>query len=55
MGQRFQKIDQRLDKLDYKFDAYEKAPEKVLRLATTIIIAATVAVLPSAFQAIWPY
>ena len=55
MGQRFQEIDQRLDKLDYKFDTYEKASEKVLRLATTIIIAAaTVAVLPSAFQAIGP-
>lgn len=55
MGQRFQEIDQRLDKLDYKFDTYEKASKKVLRLATTIIIAAaTVAVLPSAFQAIGP-
>ncbi len=55
MGQRFQEIDQRLDKLDYKFDTYEKASKKLLRLATTIIIAAaTVAVLPSAFQAIGP-
>ena len=55
MGQRFQEIDQRLDKLDYKFDTCEKASEKVLRLVTTIIIAAaTVAVLPSAFQAIGP-
>ncbi|GCA69592.1 hypothetical protein MiYa_01120 [Microcystis aeruginosa NIES-2519] len=55
IDQRFQEIDQRLDKLDYKSDTYEKASEKVLRLATTFIIAAaTVAVLPSAFQAIGP-
>ena len=48
-------VDQRLDKLEYKFDTYEKASDKLVRLATTIIIAAaTVAVLPSAFQAIDP-
>lgn len=48
-------VDQRLDKLEYKFDTYEKASDKVVRLATTIIIAAaTVAVLLSAFQVIRP-
>jgi len=55
VDQRFEQVDQRLEKLDYKFDTYEKSSEKLLRLATTIIVAAaTVAVLPSALQAIGP-
>jgi hypothetical protein len=42
-----------VEKLDYKFDTYEKASDQVLRLATIIIIAAvTVAVLPSTLQAV---
>ncbi|WP_017298200.1 hypothetical protein [Nodosilinea nodulosa] len=50
-----QQFEQRLDKLDYKFDTYENASDKLVRLATTIIIAAaTVAILPSAFQAFGP-
>jgi DNA anti-recombination protein RmuC len=52
---RFDKFDERLNQMDYKFDTYEKASDKGSRLATTIIVAAaTVAVLPSAFQAIGP-
>jgi ABC-type transporter Mla subunit MlaD len=52
---RFEQVDQRLEKMDYKFDTYETASDKLVRLATTIIVAAaTVAVLPSALQAIGP-
>lgn len=41
--------------MEYKFDPYDKASDKLVRLATTIIVvAATVAVLPSALQAIGP-
>lgn len=53
VDQRFNQFEQRLDKLEYKFNTYESASDKVLRLATTIVIvAATVAVLPFALQAI---
>ncbi len=46
-------LKEQVERLDYKFDTYEKASDKVVRLATTIIIAAaTVAVLPSALQAV---
>ncbi len=41
--------------MDYKFDTYEQASDKLLRIATTIIVAAaTVAVLPAALQAFGP-
>ncbi len=44
-----------LEKVDYKFDTYQKASDSMVRLATTIIVAAaTVAVLPSALSAIAP-
>ena len=44
-----------LEKVDYKFDTYQKASDSMVRLATTIIVAAaTVAVLPSALSAISP-
>ncbi len=44
-----------LEKVDYKFDTYQKAAGSMVRLATTIIVAAaTVAVLPSALSAISP-
>ena len=55
VDKRFEQVDQRLERLDYKFDTYEKASEKLSRLATTIIVAAaTVAVLPAALQAFGP-
>jgi DNA-binding transcriptional regulator GbsR (MarR family) len=55
VDERLDNLDQRMTQMDYKFDTYEKASDKVYRLATTIIVAAaTVAVLPSAFQAIGP-
>jgi len=55
IDQRFEKIDQRFESLDYKFDTYQNASDKLVRLATTIIVAAaTVAVLPSAFEAFGP-
>lgn len=55
IDQRFEKIDQRFENLDYKFETYEKASDKLVRLATTIIVAAApVAVLLSAFQSIGP-
>lgn len=55
VDKRLDQFDQRLEKLDYKFDTYEKASEKLSRLATTIIVAAaTVAVLPAALQAFGP-
>ena len=45
----------KLEKVDYKFDTYQKASDSMVRLATTIIVAAaTVAVLPSALSAISP-
>ncbi len=46
-------LKEQVERLDYKFDTYEKASDKVVRLATTIIVAAaTVAALPSALQAV---
>ena len=45
----------KLEKVDYKFDTHQKASDSMVRLATTIIVAAaTVAVLPSALSAISP-
>ncbi len=45
----------KLEKVDYKFDTYQKASDSMVRLATTIIVAAaTVAVLPSALRGIYP-
>lgn len=53
--QRLTQIEQDLEKLDYKFDTYQKASDALVRLTTTIIVAAaTVAVLPSALEAIGP-
>jgi uncharacterized protein (DUF3084 family) len=55
VDQRLDQFDQRLEKLAYKFDTYEKASEKLSRLATTTIVAAaTVAVLPAALQTFGP-
>lgn len=44
--QRFDELDQKVERLDYKFDAYLKGTDGMVRMATTIIIAtATVVVL----------
>lgn len=42
-----------LDKTAYKFTAYQQSSERLLSLATTVIVAASsVAILPSAINAI---
>lgn len=49
------KVEQLVEKADFKFDTYQKASDSMVRLATTIIVAAaTVAILPSALSAIAP-
>ena len=55
INQKLGQLESNLEKVDYKFDTYQKASDSMVRLATTIIVAAaTVAVLPSALRAIYP-
>lgn len=44
---RLSSIESDLEKLDYKFDTYRNASDKVERLATTVIIAAASVVVLS--------
>jgi hypothetical protein len=44
---RLSSIESDLEKLDYKFDTYRNASDKVERLATTVIIAAAFVVVLS--------
>lgn len=51
--ERFNELNDRLDKQDYKFDAYQKGTDGRVRMATTIIIAtASVVVLANLSPAI---
>ncbi len=55
INQRLDQLKSNLEKVEYKFDTYQKASDSMVRLATTIIVAAaTVAVLPSALRGISP-
>ena len=46
-------LSEKVDKQDYKFDAFQKGTDNMVRMAITIIIAtATVVVLPSLIPAI---
>jgi hypothetical protein len=46
-------IGQKIDRIDYKFDAYQKGTDGMVRMATTIIIAtASVVVLSSLSPAV---
>ncbi len=55
INQRLDHLESNLEKVEYKFDTYQKASDSMVRLATTIIVAAaTVAVLPSALRGISP-
>ncbi|MGI0484436.1 hypothetical protein ACN4EK_03305 [Pantanalinema rosaneae CENA516] len=48
-----EELGQKVDRLDYKFDAYQKGTDGMVRMATTIIIAtASVVVLSSLNPAI---
>lgn len=48
-------LNDHLEKLEYKFDTYQKASDQVVRLATTIIIAAaSVVILSPVLQAVAP-
>ena len=48
-----EKLGQKVDRLDYKFDAYQKGTDGMVRMATTIIIAtASVVVLSSLSPAV---
>lgn len=50
--QRLDHLESNLEKVEYKFDTYQKASDSMVRLATTLIVAAaTVAVVPSALSA----
>ncbi|MBD2118044.1 MAG: hypothetical protein DWQ51_09720 [Microcystis wesenbergii TW10] len=48
-----EELGQKVDRLDYKFDAYQKGTDGMVRMATTIIIAtASVVVLSSLSPAV---
>lgn len=48
-----EELGQKADRLDYKFDAYQKGTDGMVRMATTIIIAtASVVVLSSLSPAV---
>jgi uncharacterized membrane protein YjjP (DUF1212 family) len=52
ISQRLDRLEIEVEKIDYKFDTYQKASDQVVRLATTIIIAAaSVFILSPALQA----
>ncbi|MBW4525188.1 MAG: hypothetical protein KME18_08325 [Phormidium tanganyikae FI6-MK23] len=38
--EKFDKLDEKVERLDYKFDIYQKGRDAMVRMATTIIIAA---------------
>jgi hypothetical protein len=55
IDQRFNKIQTDIEKLDFKFDTYQKASDQVVRLATTIIVAAaSVIILSPVLQSVAP-
>jgi hypothetical protein len=48
-----EELGEKVDRLDYKFDAYQKGTDSMVRMATTIIIAtASVVVLSSLSPAV---
>ncbi|MGV2388287.1 MAG UNVERIFIED_CONTAM: hypothetical protein LVR29_08010 [Microcystis novacekii LVE1205-3] len=48
-----EELGQKVDRIDYKFDAYQKGTDGMVRMATTIIIAtASVVVLSSLSPAV---
>jgi hypothetical protein len=48
-----EELGQKIDRIDYKFDAYQKGTDGMVRMATTIIIAtASVVVLSSLSPAV---
>ncbi|NJP11276.1 MAG: hypothetical protein HC866_18850 [Leptolyngbyaceae cyanobacterium RU_5_1] len=55
INQRLDRLETEVEKIDYKFDTYQKASDQVVRLATTIVVAAaSVVVLTPVFQAVGP-
>jgi len=55
INQRLDRLETDVEKIDYKFDTYQKASDQVVRLATTIIIAAaSVVILSPVLQAVAP-
>lgn len=51
--ERLDKLSVEVERIEYKFDTYQKASEAMVRLATTVIIAAaSVAVLSPAVSAL---
>jgi hypothetical protein len=55
MKQEFRGLSDRLEKTDIKFDAYVKASDRLLGIATTIIITAgTVTILAPLAQSVGP-
>lgn len=53
LGQQVKALDDKIEKLDYKFDTYQKGTDSMVRMATTIIIAtASVVVLSSLSPAV---
>lgn len=55
VDQRLDRLEADVEKLDYKFDTYQKGSDQVVRLATTIIIAAaSVVILSPVLQAVVP-
>ncbi|GAP96324.1 hypothetical protein [Leptolyngbya sp. NIES-2104] len=38
--QKFESLSEKVDRLDYRFDVYQKGTDAMVRMATTIIIAA---------------
>lgn len=55
INQRLDRLENDVEKLDYKFDTYQKASDQVFRLTTTIVVAAaSVVVLTPVTQAFAP-
>lgn len=53
LGAQVKALDDKIEKLDYKFDTYQKGTDSMVRMATTIIIAtASVVVLSSLSPAV---
>ena len=45
-----EELGQKVDRLEYKFDAYQKGTDGMVRMATTIIIATASVVVLSSFS-----